>query len=97
MELIQDEDESESEDFYDAEDAEPQAMEGLNVDVTHRFDYALQDNENRENYENEARLTDYGTNWFPICGVSAVCFPGELHLKRKTSRFHISLQGNNSR
>ncbi|EFO93589.1 hypothetical protein CRE_07180 [Caenorhabditis remanei] len=43
--------------------------------INRRFDYALQENENRENYENVAKLTEYGTNWFPICGVSAVCFP----------------------
>ncbi|PIC34545.1 hypothetical protein B9Z55_014162 [Caenorhabditis nigoni] len=50
-------------------------LEGFNPDAAHRFDYTLQDNENRENYKNEAKLVDYGTNWFPICGVSAVCFP----------------------
>lgn len=49
--------------------------QGIRRDAAHRFDYALRFNEDRENYENQARLVDYGTNWFPICGVGAVCFP----------------------
>uniref|UniRef100_A0A1I7T0L7 CULT domain-containing protein n=1 Tax=Caenorhabditis tropicalis TaxID=1561998 RepID=A0A1I7T0L7_9PELO len=46
-----------------------------NRDNSHLFDYALENTETRESYQNQAHLQNYGTNWFPICKIGTVCFP----------------------
>ncbi|CAI2350767.1 unnamed protein product [Caenorhabditis sp. 36 PRJEB53466] len=48
---------------------------GVEVDQEHLFDYALEENDNREFFENHARLADYGTNLFPYFDINAVIFP----------------------
>lgn len=75
-------DQNENEEFNEDAGENVDRLHEERIDLEQNFDYALQENENRQNYDTNANLVDYGTNWFPMCGVGAVCFPEqELPMK----------------